>query len=166
MLYPCSCTPSSTVATHCHSLYPVITRCHLLSLVITCYRPSSHVTTRYHPFSSVVTRYHPLSPVVIRGHLSSPVRTRIALKASHWYQTRYILLHPGEMLSWGSWFGGSRGDCILRWLVDDVELASQAALSTVFRAIGHQAQCSQMQWDQGKIHGAWHKCIPIEFSQI
>ena len=89
-------------------LASVIVRCHLLPVVIICYRPSSHVTTRCHPFSPVVTRYHPLPPVVTRCHLSPTVSTPFALRASHWYQTRYILLHSGEMLIWWFW-DGKRG---------------------------------------------------------
>ena len=141
-------------------MYPVITRCHPLSLVVPRHHPLSPVTSRYHLLSPVVTRYYPLSPILTRRHPLSPVTTRchlsptvstpFALRASHWYQTRYILLHSGEMLSWESWYGGSGGEYTLRWFVDDVELASQAsqaALNADYRAI---SQIGSIQWDAAR----------------
>ena len=115
----CSCTPSSLVVIRCHPLSPVVSRCHPLPLVVAWYRPSSRVTTRCHPSSPFLTRYHSLSPVVTRCDLSPPVTIRFALRASHWYQTRRILVQSGEMLIWGFWVGAARATvyCVSSWVM-------------------------------------------------
>ena len=143
---------SAVIVPHHHPLPPVTSRYYLLSPVV----------TRYYPLSPILTRRHPLSPVVTCCHLSPTVSTPFALSASHWYKTRYILLHSGEMLILAVWVGGSGGDCILRWLVGDVELASQAALSAVFRAISQQCSMQsnaegprQNPWSLTQMHSYW-----------
>ena len=129
----CTCTPSSLVATDCHSLYPVITRCHL-------YQSLSSVIARRHTLLPVLTRSYPFSPFVNRSHPSSPATTRhplshavtrcdlpssiticFALRASHWYQTRRILVNSGEMLIWGFWDGIARAKvyCVDSWTMQN-----------------------------------------------